>query len=224
MLMTFMVLAGCINAVPVSETLEITLAEGGADRDQPEIDGVLNLGEWDQADLVHFEDGSELFLLQTGEYLYLAVRAYPAEMIAGNIFIHGGDLISIFHASAALGTATYQKEGDTWRKIRDFEWCCRSRVDGKEAWEDRKNFFDQEGWLGINSFLGHENELEYKIRLTGSEEFLAVNFLRADNPSQKQIWPIDLIDGPAQPSEGGFPEFMEFSPQDWQKLEQLPLN
>ena len=221
-LMTVIVLAGCIKAGPRSESLEITLAESGADRDQPEIDGFLNPGEWDQADLVHFEDGSELFTLQSGEYLYLAIRALPAEMIAGNIFINEGDLISILHTSAALGTAAYQKDGDTWRKIQDFEWCCRSRVEGEEARANRETFFDQEGWLGINSFLGNKNEMEYKIRLTGAEEFLAVNFLRADNPAQKQVWPIGLIDGPAQPSEGGFPEFMEFSPENWQNLEDLP--
>jgi len=188
----------------------------------PVIDGILHPGEWDQANLVHFEDGSELYLLQSEEYLYLAVRANPAEMIAGNVFINEGDLISILHTSAALGTAVYQKDGSTWEKIQDFEWCCRSRTENEEARADRVAFFDQEGWMGINSFLGNENVLEYKIRLTGSEEFIAVNFLRADNPAQKQIWPIGLIDGPAQPSEGGFPETMEFSPDNWQNLEDLP--
>jgi len=221
-LMAFIVLAGCIKVDPASESLEITLAVNGAGSNQPVIDGVLNPGEWDQAELVHFEDGSELFLLQSGEYFYLAVRALPAEMIAGNVFINEGDLISILHTSAALGTAVYEREGSTWRKIQDFEWCCRTRMDSEEARENREVFFDKEGWLGINSFLGNENELEYKIRLTGSEDFLAVNLLRVDNPAQKQVWPIDLVDGPAQPNEGGFPEVMELFPETWQNLEELP--
>ena len=222
LLITLIILAGCIESGPVSESPEITLAANGLGSDQPVIDGVLNPEEWDQADLVHFDDGSELFMLQSGEYLYLAIRAIPAEMIAGNVFINVGDRISILHTSAALGTAIYQEEEDIWRKTQDFGWCCRSKIESGEARANREAFFDQEGWLGINSFLGNENELEYMIRLTGSEEYVAVNFLRADNPAQKQVWPIGLIDGPAQPVDGGFPEVMEFSPENWQNLEKIP--
>ena len=221
-LMIHIVLAGCIVVDPASESLKITLGVDGAGSKQPVIDGVLNPREWNQADLVHFEDGSELFMLQSGEYLYLAVRSLPAEMIAGNVFINKGDLILILHTSAALGTAVFEREGSTWRKIQDFEWCCRTRMDSEEARANREAFFDREGWLGNNSFLGNENELEYKIRLTGSEDYLAVNLLRVDNPAQKQAWPIDIVDGPAQSSEGGFPEIMEFSPETWQNLKELP--
>ena len=221
LLMTLFFIAGCIKAGPTSDSLEITLAMDGAGSDHPVIDGTLHPGEWDQADLVLFEDGSELYLLQSEEYLYQAVRAIPAEMVAGNIFINEGDRISILHTSAALGTAIYQDEGDTWRKIQDFEWCCRSRTENEEARASREAFFDQDGWMGINSFLGNENELEYKIRLTGSEEYVAVNFLRADNPAQKQVWPIGLTGGPAQPNEDGFPETMDFSPENWLNLEDI---
>jgi len=188
----------------------------------PVIDGVLQPGEWDQADLFHFEDESELFLLQKGGYLYLAVRAGIDEMIAGNVFLQNGNQIFIMHTSAALGTAIYQEEGDSWVKIQDFEWCCRSKIESEAAREDREIFFNQDGWLGINSFNGNENELEYKIRLTGTETYLAVNFLSADTPGLKLVWPIGLVDGPAQPVDGGFPELMDFSPENWLNLEELP--
>jgi len=221
-LMISLFMAGCINADPPMESLEITSAEDGAEKFQPVIDGVLQPGEWDQADLFHFEDESELFLLQKGGYLYLAIRAGIDEMIAGNVFLQNGNQIFIMHASAALGTVIYQEAGDSWVKIQDFEWCCRSKIESEAAREDREIIFNQDGWLGINSFNGNENELEYKIRLTGTETYLAVNFLSADTPGLKLVWPIGLVDGPAQPVDGGFPKLMDFSPENWLNLEELP--
>ena len=60
-----------------------------------------------------------------------------------------------------------------------------------------------------------------KSGLTGSEEYLAVNFLSADTPNLKLVWPIDLVDGPAQPVAGGFPETLDFYPESWLSLEGL---
>jgi hypothetical protein len=220
-LIIFFALSGCSNADPLSETLETTLTVDEEAKDQPVIDGVIEPGEWNQAHHYPFADGSELYLLKSEEYLYLGIRSLPAEMIAGNIFLNSSDQISILHTSAALGTASYQGEGDSWLKTQDFEWCCRSRIESEEATETRMAFFDKHGWLGINSFMGNENELEYKIQLDGSENYLAVNFLSADDPERKFIWPMDVVDGPAQPIDGGFLEEMEFSPQNWFDLEEL---
>ena len=186
----------------------------------PLIDGVLQPKEWDQADLYYFEDGSELYLLQSGEYLYLAIRAIPSQMIAGNVFLKEGDRITIHHTSAALGTAIYQEENNTWRKIEDFDWCCRSRIDTDT--EAREDFFDRDGWLGINSFLGNENDLEYQIRLSESVQSIAVNLIWANDPDRKQVWPIGLADGVAAPAAGGFQETMDFSPEKWFVVEELP--
>ncbi len=188
----------------------------------PVIDGVIEPDEWDQAVVDYFEDGSELYLLRSGEFLYLAVRAIPAQMIAGNVFLNEGDRITILHTSAALGTATFQKENTTWRKIEDFDWCCRSRIETDTVSEARADFFISEGWLGINSFLGNVNELEYQIHLPESGQSIAVNFLWADDPDRKQDWPIGLSDGVAAPAAGGFQETMDFSPDNWFLLKELP--
>jgi len=193
-----------------------------AESSSPVIDGVLQPGEWDQADLYYFEDGSELYLLHSGNHLYLAIRAGFVEMIAGNVFLHNEDQIFIMHTSAALGTAIYQENVDTWTKVKDFEWCCRSKLDSDTSRADRESFFVQEDWIGINSFIGNQNELEFKIRLTGSEEYLAVNFIRADHIEDKYVWPVGISDGPAQPTIGGFPDTLDFSPENWLNLEELP--
>jgi len=220
-LLLSLIFASCRDEGPVPVGGELPPIETRDVRKIPEIDGRIQPGEWDDARIDFFEDGSELFLLNKDGYLYLAIRAGFDEMIAGNVFLHNGDQIYIMHTSAALGTALYQEEVDTWTKVKDFEWCCRSKMDSETARANREIFFVQEGWLGINSFNGNENELEYKVRLTGSEVYLAVNFLSADTPGLKLVWPIGLVDGPAQPVDGGFPGVMDFAPDLWHSLGEI---
>lgn len=185
----------------------------------PVVDGIIQPGEWALAEKYDFEDGSELSLMVADNHLFLAIRSSSDEMISANVFLSSESRIEILHTSAALGTAIYQPEGDTWQRTRDFEWCCRSRLDNASARAVREAFYHTENWLGINTYNGTENELEYKIRLTGSEEYLAVNFLRVNQIEDKQIWPVGITDGPAQPTIGGFPEEMDFSPEDWFAIE-----
>jgi len=218
-LIAFSVLAGCALADPVPVSPEITQVSEEEGKDQLTIDGVIQPGEWDQADLFYFEDGSELYLLFSDNHLYLAINAISTEMISANVFLFSDENIEILHTSAALGTAIYQPEGDTWRRTKDFEWCCRSTSDSAGARASREAFYHIENWLGINTYNGTENELEYKIRLTGSEKFLAVNFLRVNDIDDKQIWPVGIADGPAQPTIGGFPDTLDFSPEYWFAIE-----
>jgi len=219
-----LVIAGCTKVDPVPESNVVVLPSDEMESDLPVIDGILEPGEWDQADLYFFEDESELFLLHDDDHLYLAIRAVSDEMISANVFLASEENIAILHTSAALGTAVYQPAGNTWQKTRDFEWCCRSTIDNASTRAMREAFYHTDNWLGINTYNGTENELEYMIRLTGAEEFLAVNFLRVNNIVNKQVWPIGINDGPAQQTIGGFPDTMDFLPKNWQKLEEVPIN
>ena len=139
-------------------------------------------------------------------------------MIAGNVFLAEEDRIMILHTSAALGTALYHESGEQYEKIKDFTWCCRSKIDDEASLVAREKFYAEEGWLGTNSFLGIENELEYKILLEDPPDKVAVNFIFADGDGDKQVWPVGLKDGVSLPSSGGFPEIIEFSVKDWISL------
>ncbi len=75
--------------------------------------------------------------------------------------------------------------------------------------------------MGINSFLGNENELEYKISLRDDPETLAVNFIYVDGEGGKLVWPEGLEDGVAQPTVGGFPDTLDFSIESWISLGDL---
>ena len=181
----------------------------------PAIDGTITAEEWKGARREAFSDGSELLLLRSKDELYLGIRASTAGMIGANIFVDCGDSVSIFHVSAALGTAIYQKDGEVWRLARNFSWRCRRIDNGKEAGAEREAFLREEGWIASTSGMGNPQELEYRVRTPNAPLRLAVNFLRASDPTEKVPWPVDLDDDCLKPTPKGLPPMLRFSPEKW---------
>jgi formylglycine-generating enzyme required for sulfatase activity len=188
----------------------------------PTLDGSLSPGEWDDASIKSFANGSELFLKHTRNDLYLGLRSNKPGMIAGNVFVHHGDQIAILHTSAALGTAIYQQGENEWVQTQDFTWRCRDTGRGETALAEREAFLQQEGWLAANSRMGTAEELEYLIKLEGNDLHLAVNFIHAADTNEKIPWPADLEDDVIKPSSGGLPDNLHFSPELWGKLQVSP--
>ena len=184
----------------------------------PTIDGTLSPGEWDSATVETFTDGSQLFLLQTGGFIYVGIRAHETGLIAGNVFINRGDQIEIFHSSAALGTAIYQQGVDGWQQTQDFTWRCRNTGDSEAAKAERTEFLQDEGWLAANGLMGTPNELEYQIKIPDQDFRLAIVYIKATYPYDKVPWPANLNDDCAQPSTGELPAVMQFSPAQWARL------
>jgi formylglycine-generating enzyme required for sulfatase activity len=184
----------------------------------PSIDGVISPGEWEQARIEFFADGSELLLMYTGEYLYLGIRADTPERIAGNILIQQNDEVKILHSSAALGTAIYEQGDAAWQQTQDFAWCCRETNDSDTARAARANFLEQDGWVAANSRTGTPEELEYQIRIMEDTLRLAINILYTSNTDEKIPWPADLGDDSVMPTPGGLPETLNLSPEQWGTL------
>ncbi len=181
----------------------------------PTIDGVMDSGEWDAALEVSAGDGSIVLFMHSGDALYVGVRGSTPEMIVSNVFIHDGANIRIAHASAALGTAVYQQKGDSWERILDFDWRCRSTSDSEAAREERTAFYRDEGWVATNSRIGTPNALEFMFDMPQEPFSLAVNILRSSNPDSKIAYPADLDDGVISPTPGGLPQVLPFRPELW---------
>jgi len=179
------------------------------------LDGTISPGEWDDAVVESFADGSELLLMYADDYLYLGIRAKSPEMIAGNVFIQRGDEISIMHSSAALGTAIFQRGNDIWQQTQDFIWQCRSTSQSDTAQAERDAFLQQEGWVALNSYMGTPNELEYQIEISEQTIHMAVVYIKASPPYEKIPWPAGLDDDSILPTQGGLPPEMQFSPNLW---------
>lgn len=179
------------------------------------IDGAISPGEWDNARVETFSDGSELLLMYDEGYLYLGVRANTPEMIGGNVFIDHGSEIAILHVSAALGTALYEKGMDSWQQTQGFVWRCRRTDSSEVAQAERDAFLGEEHWVAANSRMGSPNELEYQIEMSVENLRLAVSFIRASNPDVKTPWPKDLDDDCIKPTPGEMPDQLRFSPDRW---------
>lgn len=197
-------------------------ANAGPPATPPTIDGTIKPEEWRGARRESFSDGSELFVLRSKGDLYLAIRAKREGLIAANVFVESGGAVTIHHASAALGTATYRKEGNDWRLVRDFSWRCRRFDDGAEARAERDAFFNEESWIASNSRMGAPHELEYHLRTPGGSFRLAASFLRASDPTVKVFWPANLDDDCIKPTPKGLPPVLHFSPDKWVTLGSNP--
>ena len=185
----------------------------------PTLDGSISPGEWEEAAIESFADGSQLRLIQAGDYLYLGIIASSSERIAANIFIQRDDLVTILHSSAALGTAVYRQDIDEWQKIQDFNWCCRSTGTSESAQAERVEFLQEEDWLAANGMMGTPNEMEYQIKIPEQDFRLAAVYIKAAPPYEKIPWPTGLADDCIQPASGGLPEELHFSPEQWARLE-----
>ena len=185
----------------------------------PTLDGTISSGEWEQAVIKSFADGSALLLMQAGEFLYVGIRANETGTIAGNVFIQHGDEIRIMHSSAALGTAIYKKESDGWQQTQDFTWQCRSTSLSDAAQAERDEFLQQEGWVAANGRMGTPNELEYQIKIPVGDFRLAEVYIQSSPPYEKIPWPAELTDDTVMPTPGELPETFNFSLEQWVRLD-----
>ena len=71
------------------------------------------------------------------------------------------------------------------------------------------------GWLTGMS-LGLDPQVYYHTTK------LAVNITSSGDAGQKQVWPVGIEDGPGLVLQGEFPESMDFAPENWISLEEIP--
>jgi hypothetical protein len=211
LLLTGLLLQGCepISQEKPAPSTTPTIME----RAIPVIDGTISPGEWQDARVEYFFEDSELFLMRSEDYWYIGIRADTRDLIVVNIFIARGEDINILHASAALGTASYQKEADKWLLTREFTWFCRDTSDSPEARAEREAFLMAEGWVATNSYIGNPNEMEFQVKREEDALPLAVTFIVVPGNSPT-FWPTGLQDATSR-SLDELPERINFTPDEW---------
>jgi hypothetical protein len=207
LLLAALLMQGCGSAPQEEPTPTVTEVP------MPVIDGTLSPGEWEDARVEYFFEGSELLWMQSEDYWYIGIRADTPEMIVVNIFIKRGDTINILHASAALGTAAYQKEGDSWMLTQEFTWSCRDTSESAEALAERAAFLEAEGWVSTNTYIGNLNESEFQIERQEDSLRVAVTFMIVPGNSPT-FWPTSLTDASSRDLDS-LPGRIDFSPEEW---------
>lgn len=210
-------LAACGNVEETATVVPIppTPIPAPTPTNPPIIDGILSPDEWKAAETATLSDGSELFMMQDDEHLYLGVRSVTDDLIGANVFVADGEKVRILHTSAALGTAVYQQNVSIWQQTQDFDWQCRDTGSSAVAQAERVAYLQENGWLAANSRMGTPNELEYQIRLAGIAPRIAVSIFRSSAPNERVIWPLGLTDATTQPHPGGLPDEMNLTPEQW---------
>jgi hypothetical protein len=193
------------------------LASAAFGASPPLIDGLLDEEEWKSAPRQKLSGGGELRMLRVGDDLYLAVSA--ANPGIASFCIADGNRVEILHASAALGTAVYERGDGGWRQLEGFDWKVR-----EGAPEDsKKDYLHSRGWLA-NSSRQASLVREYRITNAGGDRRLAVVFLHTDEPMSVARWPDSVDDDCASVrlAQGYSLEATRFDPSRWARLSELP--
>lgn len=180
----------------------------------PLLDGVLGTDEWSGPGVRReaMEGGGEVLLRRDGDRLFIAVKSLKrgiASLCTGN-----RDDVEILHASAALGTARFHREGKEWKPMQNFAWTTR---EGATA-EERAAHMAAAGWLA-NASTAPSLVREFEVRLQPGREFIGVAFLHTDEPQSVAYWPKSMRDDCAaiDLAQGYVHEKMRFDAKRWSK-------
>lgn len=158
--------------------------------------------------------GGQVSLRRDGDRLHVTVTG-PRKGLA-SLCVGDESSVRILHASAALGEARYEKQGDTWTLASGFEFKLRDSRTGPPSDADRQGYFETMGWSANSSNAGAPVR-EFTIRLTARFRFIGVTFLGIDEPMAVSHWPSSLDDDcrAVQVAQGSLPQSVRFSPSTW---------
>jgi len=182
------------------------------------IDGTIHPGEWDQAEFHEMSDGSELYLLQEGDIIFLAVDGTRRDALGANIFLQKGDNVRIMHISAALGTADYEFDGESWSLIRNFDWKHRTVGNSEIALAERQAYQELESWSAPNVYTGTTNHLEMQLDLGEGAYQIAVSLLRSST-DLRFVWPDGVTDDTTKAFSDGLTETINLNPESWHQIQ-----
>lgn len=185
-------------------------------RRPPLIDGNPNRTEWKGAARVALGDGAFAMLLNDGTFLYVALVGMKPG--TGSVCTSTKTGVRILHASAALGTATFEPQKGKWIVTRPFTWTNRDTGPSPAAQAERKKMIATEGWFA-NTSRTAMLEREYQIAVRGLREVpLTLGFFTYTPKVQRlSYWPTTLEDDCANADlAGGFTDGeLTFDPAKW---------
>lgn len=184
----------------------------------PVIDGKVNTTEWTRAARVPLMDGGHALLLHSSTYLYVAFVARRAG--TGSVCTMTTDgRVRVLHASAALGTALYAKNGAKWDMAQPFTFTNRDTGPSPAAKKERNEFLAKEGWFANTDPAG-QTQRELQIRLDDRSELpIVLSFMTWVKPKvfDLDVWPDTTVDGCAELDlAGGWTDRdYTFAPETW---------
>ena len=182
------------------------------------LDGRLGESEWEGAIHLPLSPRGALFLKNHQGFLAVGVRG-PSFGLA-HLALASRDTIRVLHASAALGSIVYVREGQDWRKIQDPTWEVRDTSQTAAGVAERERYLAAHDWVGTTGYMGRENEIEFLVRrerFGGEELRMAVVFYPMGPPGDLPRWPDTVQDGAVAVEllSGPMPSRLIFEPESW---------
>jgi hypothetical protein len=188
------------------------------------IDGKIDAAEWNGAATHGFADGSVIRLRHDGRHLFVGLtstrKGFPSVCTAR------GDVVRVLHASAALGSVTYDRSANGWiARETEFAYGMRNPDLTEQARGERLDYLSRHGWVGSTFRMGdgQVQELQISLDLLSTTPRLALGyFATAENAGTVIPWPGSLRpdDGCAneQLVRGQVPKQLRFEPTEWATL------
>lgn len=149
-------LAGC-SSVHEAEPEGLIARFGGT----PAIDGVIEPGEWDDAEIVRTDQVEQFRVKHDGVNLYFAVRAG-----GGNLLFNTESGVRVLHWSSQLGSARYVKSesgGQSLDKPFEFELWRLHQEPAAVIRETLDRYLARNGWVGNTASMGELMQSEIAV-------------------------------------------------------------
>ena len=180
---------------------------------------VAGAGVSGQSSSAPLTGGGQVTINRSGDFVNVSVRGPRAGL--ASLCLADDSRVRILHASAAVGEASYERDGERWVLKGGFDWKLRdSPKTGPPAREAVDAFLSSTGWTANPSHSGSPQR-DFRIRLTGRAQFLAVTFLATSEPMAISYWPATLEDDcrAIKIAQGYLPETARFDSSRWHSLQ-----
>jgi hypothetical protein len=170
-----------------------------------------------QPSRVTMSGGGELTRTRDADTMLITI-AGPRPGLA-HLCVADDTRVRILHASAAVGEAVYERDGESWRLKSGFDFKLRDRRDALPSAADKQTFLSATGWLA-NADNSGKAPREFSLRLTPGLRSVAAAFLAIDEPMAVSHWPATVADDciALKMVQGYLPPQARFNPSTWHRL------
>lgn len=179
---------------PSSSPSSESAAAVSAPRGKPAtLDGKLDESEWADANRIPLTPDGEMLVKADDEFVYIGLRS--ARPALGSIAVCRDEQIFVLHASAALGTAVYEKRGaDGWTMKTGFTWALRETGTDEAMQAKRAVHLKRRGWVASTVDMGAPGQMEFQIArswLGSSPALVNVSFYHPYDGAEPRVavWP-----------------------------------
>lgn len=162
--------------------------------------------------------GGEVSISRDGPQLLVTVTGPRAGL--ASLCVGDDSRVRILHASAAVGEAIYEREGERWLRRFEFEWKLRDSRKTPITEADRNRVFAELGWVANPDNAGVSPRV-FAIQLSERTQYLGVTFFTTSDPMAVSYWPATMDDGcrEVKVAQGYLPETAQFRPTAWHRME-----